>query len=188
MDFLLLDIFIVHPLLGYLLVFFGMFIEGDLVLFAAAFLARLGTFSLLPLIGVTLFGMLTGDLLWYALGKYHDRFPARLVAFYNRVASPFDQMLATRLFRTLLITKFAYGIHRLLLARAGSVNAPFAQFFKIDIIATLIWAAAIIALGWFGGFAIEASRSYIKFAEWGLLIGLVLLVFAEKALRKWSLR
>ncbi len=188
MEFFLLDIFIVHPLLGYLIIFFGLFVEGDLLLFAAAFLARLGVFDLLPLVVVSIAGMLIGDTLWYTLGKYHRRLPTRLVTFYDRVASPFDQMLTTRLFHTLLITKFTYGIHRLILARAGSVGASFVRFFKTDIVATLIWTATIVTIGYFGGFALEALKEYVRFAEIGLLILLVLVVFAEKWLRKRVLR
>ncbi len=188
MEFFLLDVFILHPLLGYIIIFFGLFVEGDLLLFAAAFLARLGVFDLVPLVLVSIAGMLIGDALWYLAGKNKEKFPARLVRFFDRVASPFDNVLAARLFHTLLITKFAYGIHRLILARAGSVGAPFARFFKTDIIATLIWTATIIALGYFGGFALEALKQYVRFAEIGLLVLLVLVVFAEKWLRKRVLR
>lgn len=188
MEFILLDTFILHPLLGYLIIFFGLFIEGDLLLFAAAFLARLGVFDIMPLIVVSIAGMLIGDALWYLVGRHKKRFPTRLIAFFDRVASPFDQMLTTRLFHTLLITKFAYGIHRLILARAGSVGAPFARFFKIDIVATLIWTAVIVSLGYFGGFALEPLKPYFRFAEVGLLVLLVLVVFAEKWLRKRALR
>ncbi len=188
MDFFLLDIFIVHPLLGYIIIFFGMFIEGDVILFAAAFLARLGLFEVLPLFLTSIAGMTIGDAFWYALGKYKKKFPAPLVAFFERVTAPFDAALGARLVRTLVFTKFAYGIHRLIVARAGSVRAPFSKFLRADALATVIWATAIMSLGYFGGFALEAFKNYFRFAEIGLLAGLVLLILLEKWLRKRALR
>lgn len=186
MEFILLDFFILHPFLGYALAFFGMFVEGDLVLFSAAFLAHLGVFDVVWLAAVSFFGMLAGDALWYGAGRFHQKLPRFLARLFERVASPFDRALNAHPFRTLLVGKFAYGIHRLILARGGG-QIPFARFFKKDLVATAVWVAALMSAGYFGGFAINQLKGYYRFAEIGLLIGIIIVIFAEKAVKKFSL-
>lgn len=201
MEFILLDTFIQHPFAGYILVFLGMFIEGDIVLFAASFLAHLGVFNVLSVAAASIFGMFAGDTCWYLLGRYHEKMPRFLVRAFDKAVSPFDRTLAIHPFRTLLIGKFAYGIHRLILIRSGFMSRhpdvetcpkyksmPFPRFFRNNLAATLIWVAIIVALGYFGGFAISQLKWYLRFAEVGLLICILAIFFAEKAIKKSLMR
>ncbi len=186
MEFVLLDFFILHPYVGYALIFFGMFFEGDLFLFAATFLANLGVFDITPVLIVTFFGMTIGDILWYRLGIYQEKLPSWLQKLILRIASPFDAMLVNKPFMTLFITKFTYGAHHLVLARAGGNRLDLKRFIKSDIGATLLWIAVIASLGYFGSFAFSQIKEYVRFAEVGLLVGFVLIILLEKAVRVWA--
>ncbi|MBI3495452.1 hypothetical protein HY065_02390 [Candidatus Berkelbacteria bacterium] len=79
----------------YPLLFCGMIVEGDILLFVVGFLTSLGYFDL-PLIAVTLWaGNVCGDALWYALGvhvaRHHQH--RRIVGWIHRIAEPFDHHL-----------------------------------------------------------------------------------------------
>lgn len=184
MELFLLGFFADHPLTGYAIVFLGMVLEGDLILFTAAFLANLGVFEPLPLLLTALSGAVIGDFLWYKLGAHLDRFPKRLVAFIERLAAPFDRSLVRRPLRTLFITKFAYGLHHFVLVRAGTINFPLKLFLKNDALAIFGWLLVIAGLGYFSSFSLGGVKEYLHFAEIGILIGVVVLLTAEEWLRK----
>lgn len=188
MEFILLDFFVVHPLSGYALVFFGMLVEGDIVLFTAAFLGNFGVFSLSLLAIIAFVGVIAGDILWYLLGTHQDKLPPRARRIIERVAAPFDRNLLRRPLRTLFITKFAYGIHHLVLARAGADNLGLRRFIASDLVATAGWVTAIMGLGYLGSFALVQVKEYLRFAEVGLLLGLVALFLLERAAKRFSRR
>ena len=186
MEFFLLDFFLAHPALGYALIFLGMLVEGDLVLFTAAFLAELGIFGIVPVILISAIGMIGGDIGWYALGTCHNKLPLRLQRLIEKIGAPFDRMLRRHLLHTLLITKFTYGAHRLVLLRAGGDRLGLSRFFQSDAVATAVWITVIVSLGYFGGFALSQAKEYLRFAEAGLLLCLIALFTAEKVAKKFS--
>lgn len=170
--------------LGYFLVFFGMMIEGDLVLFTAAFLTHQGFFDLNNMLVFSLGGAFIGDWLWYLLGLRLSRF--RLIRkLSDRVTSRFDTHLAERPFRTLFISKFTYGIGHLLLARAGLLRVKPQKFLKADVTAILIWALLVGGLGYLSSASFVLVRQYLRVFGIVLLIGwIVFFVVGERLLTK----
>ncbi|MBI2628012.1 MAG: VTT domain-containing protein [Candidatus Niyogibacteria bacterium] len=171
--------------LGYALVFIGMIIEGDIILFTSSFLAHQGFFNIGDLMFFALAGVLIGDLLWYLLGCLMDNhinnnsnlsFVARWIA---RIAKPLDAHLLNRSYRTIFISKFAFGFHHALLTRLGMLRFSWKKFIKIDFISAVPWMIIVGGLGYFSGAAFFASKHYLRLAETGLLITLVLFLAIE---------
>ena len=160
---------------GYILFFFGMMIEGDALLFMAAFLTHQGLFNPIIMPVVIFAGVLIGDLGWYFAGEYISN-QNRLVGFFSRIAKQFDAHLVDRPFRTIFISKFMYGFHHAILMRAGTLKLDKKKFVDIDIAATICWMIIVGGLGYFSGFSFTIIRHYMRNAEY-VVIGIVFVYF-----------
>ncbi|MDD2753403.1 MAG: VTT domain-containing protein [Candidatus Portnoybacteria bacterium] len=178
------------PLLGpaiYVFIFAAMVIEGEVFLFAAAFLASQGFLSP-ELTFLTIFGgAMAGDSLWYWLGhkiNHSETFISRwLVAKTGR----FDEHLLNNSLRTIFISKFVYGAHHLMMARAGVIKLKFREFFKDDFLANLAWVAIIGGLGYLSGASFQYVKHYLKFTEYALALGVVLFFIADFLIGRYGL-
>lgn len=160
--------------LGYTLTFIGLMFEGDVTLFTVSFLTREGFFDVGDILIVVLLSVFIGDIVWYWLGKnVIKKFP-RIHHLVDRLARPFEKHLIDRPTKTLLLTKFTYGVHHAVLLRSGMLKMDFKQFLKSDILAILIWVAVIGGLGFFSSLSLEFLRKYLRFAEVSLLLALIL--------------
>ncbi len=169
--------------LGYTLTFIGLMFEGDVTLFTVSFLTREGFFDVEDMLVVVLLSVFIGDVLWYQLGKHViPKFP-KVVRVVERLAQPFDKHLFDRPARTLLMTKFTYGVHHAVLIRAGMFQMDFRRFVKNDILAILIWVGVIGGLGLFSSLSLEYMRKYVRFVEVSLLVGLLSFFVFERILR-----
>jgi membrane protein DedA with SNARE-associated domain len=166
--------------LGYAVVFMGMIFEGDIVLFTSSFLAHQGFFDIGDLAFFVLAGVFIGDSLWYLAGRLIDNHLSgnSRLSLVNRwmakMAVPLDTRLLNYPFRTILISKFFYGFHHALLTRLGTLRFSWKRFIKIDFISNLLWAFVVGGLGYFSGAAFFASKHYLRLAEIGLLLALIL--------------
>ncbi len=173
--------------IGYALISFGMMLEGDIVLFAGALLMHQGFFDVGDMVVVVLGGVLIGDVLWYYLGfRLIGRAPSFLVRWIERIAYPFDAHIRERPFRTIFISKFAYGMHHALLARAGMIRLPFRKFFRDDALASAVWILIIGGLGYASSASFFFLKHYLRFAEGVILVGILAVVLLEYGVARRS--
>lgn len=177
---LLLHYLLIQKPLGYLLIFVGMIFEGDLFLFAAAFLAQQGFFDLGAIALVVFGGVILGDIFWYWVGLQVGRTSARIQHWIERLVRRFDGHLTDRQFRTILISKFTYGFHHALLVRIGMMRLDLSNFIRNDILATIVWVAVVGGAGYFSGFSYTVIRHYLRFVETGLLVSLLVFFALER--------
>ncbi|MDP3947189.1 MAG: DedA family protein [bacterium] len=164
--------------LGYLLAFFGMIVEGDIFLFAAAFLTSRGLFDPLLMFAALFSGVIFGDVLWYGLGILACRAP-RLGRCINALSCRFDSQLLRHPWRMIFVSKFIYGIHHVLLIRLGMAGMNFRRFLKMDLSASLGWIAVVGGLGYLSGASFALIEHYVRFVEFALLATLALFLFFE---------
>ena len=184
MQSLFLQYLTASALIGYIIVFFGMFVEGEIFLFTGAFLAHEGYFHLPWLMVVSLVGMMIGDLLWFRLGKKLNGGDHWLSRWARRVGAPFDAHLLARPRRTIFISKFTYGLHHAVLVRAGALNLKWSKFWRDDLLAIVIWVVTLSALGYFSSASFALVKHYLKFAEVTLAISLVIFLIVWHFLSK----
>jgi membrane protein DedA with SNARE-associated domain len=174
--------------LGYLVVFLGVMVEGDVVLFTAFFLARSNLFDLGDLVFFALAGSIIGDLGWYTLGRRPVHFLRWLYPWVERLTKPFDSHLSKRFFHTTLVSKFTYGLHHPILIRAGMIKVPLKHFIERDLVAIVLWIAAVGSLGYFSGYSFSLVRHYLQYAEVALLFALIIFYFIFHFISRWSRR
>ena len=169
---------------GFLLVFLGMFIEGDIIIFISAFFAHEGFLPLAGLLLASFTGTITGDILWYFGGKKLgcSSFICRLI---NKFTRPLDRHLIKSPFRTIFISKFSYGVHHGILTRAGMLGISFKKYLKYDIVSSAIWVSIITALGYGSGAYFSLFKRYLRFAEIAILLGVIIFLFAWHYVKKF---
>ncbi len=174
--------------LGYILGALGMLVEGDLIWFTLSFLTSLGFFRLDLILLAVFLGIFINDSLLFLIGRTINRWPQVIRLWAEKIARPFDRHFQARTLQTLLISKFAYGVHKPILIRFGMIGVSYWQFVKADILAIVLWMAVIGSLGYFSGLSFFLVKSYLHYAEVGLLVGLIALVVGLKILTSYSLK
>lgn len=173
--------------LGYALAFLGMLFEGDVTLFSIAFLTHRGFFDPGDMFVAAFGGVLIGDVLWYAVGARYGAWLFRH-PWIARVVAPFDERLRRAPFQTVFLSKFAYGIHHPLLARAGALGIPFARFLKIDSMASFLWFAIVGSAGYASSVSLALARRYLRFTEVALAAALIGFIAVEYLFRRKQAR
>ncbi len=167
-----------HPL-GYILVFIGLILEGDTVLFIAAFLAHQSFFGLGDLAVVAFASVLIGDALWYLVGYRTRDSQVWLFRWAHNIGRHFDKYLKRRPLHTIFISKFTYGVHHLILMRAGIDNLSLKEFMKKDVSATIVWMLIVGGLGYFSGLSYVVLKHYVRLTELGFLGGITLVFLIQ---------
>ncbi|MBL8029704.1 MAG: VTT domain-containing protein [Candidatus Doudnabacteria bacterium] len=172
----------------YLLVFFGMLIEGNLTLFASGVLLSQGVFDPLPILLTTFAGAFAEDFLWYRLGFRVKQHTHRTAEWAAKITNSFSGHLKKKNFRTLLISNFVYGIHRAVLFRAGMEKFQSKKFFRNVAVSLLIWIALVGGLGYSAGASVGLLQEYFKFAQILLLVLVILFLLFERYVVSGRLR
>lgn len=163
-----------------------MIFEGDVILFVSAFLIQQGILHAVPVIAAVLWGMILGDNLWYTLGlKFRNYYPS-LNKWAEKLAAPLDEKLKIRLFRTVFVSKFTYGLRSAIFFRAGTLRIKWAKIEPADILATLVWMLVIGSLGYLAGASFTPFKSYLRYGEIALLLGLIIFFALEHLIVKKS--
>lgn len=172
----------------YPVIFAAMIVEGDIFLFAAAFLAYRGFLNPELTFLMLLAGVTTGDWLWYGLGarlNHSDNFFNRWVV---RVTGQMDNFLLSRPQRTIIISKYIYNFHHLTLVRAGVLKIKFKKFIRYDFVSNLIWLFLIGGLGYLSGAWSDLAKEYLRFAEIALFLSLAIFLILRHIFGRYELR
>ena len=178
-----LEIFIVTY--GYPALLVGTFFEGETFLVLAGFAAHQGYLDIPWVILVAFVGTLSGDLVFFYLGRRHSAMVQSILDYYphwlNRVSRV--QRLIER-YQTALafIYHFLYGLRIAFLLVIGLSRIPAGRFFILDFLSALVWTVAVGLMGYlFGsalGFIIGDLKSLENYVLGGIaLIGGILGIF-----------
>ena len=152
---------IIWPSLGYLLGALGVLIEGDLTWFTLAFLLSQGFFNVELMLLVVFLGVVVSDTLFFFIGRWIKYLPKIVYFWSNKISQPFDKHLHDRPLQTLLISKFAYGVHKPILIRMGMIDKTYWDFMKADLPSIFTWMMTIGALGYFSGLSFFLVQRYL---------------------------
>lgn len=173
------DFILAYPHLAYLVLFAGMFIEGELFFLTAAIFALGGFLNWWLVLAVTFVGVIMGDLAWYYLGKYSK--DSRIGKWASRKFHVYQEWLEenfiTRYARLAIISKFLYYVNRLTPLMAGWHKMEVRKFLRVHVTAAIIWVGFMGIVGRVFGFLIEAigvkvvlHRLYIVFLVLAVVI------------------
>ncbi len=165
------------PFFGYGAIFVGTFFEGEAVVYTAAFLVHREVFNIYLAIIVAYAGVIAGDYAWYKLGARIRNHPSRWGHKVLNLTDKFDVALHEKTSRTIFISKFSYGIHHLLMARAGYIGVPEKHFVRKDVVVSILWLGIVGGLGYLSSASLSHIGKHLKYVEIGILIGLIFFFF-----------
>lgn len=146
-----------NQLITYLIIFFGMLVEGEIIILFMSIFAWQGLISWPLLALLAMSGTLCGDVMWYTIGsKFKDtRFGNWLDARYEKTGAWVYGNIVSRYATWSILSKFIYFTARPTIFLAGWHKLEFKKFLRMTTIATAIWASTILAVGYFFGYAIH---------------------------------
>lgn len=166
----------------------GLPVPEDAVLLGAGVALAHGTLLWAPTLGLGLVGVLSGDLLLYAMGYSwghrlvgHPRLARRFTA--ERLAS------AQRFFDrfgdgAIVLARFVMGARGAIYFLSGSLRRPFWRFLAIDALACLIQVPLLLWLGSLAGPHVDLVAARVGQARLALLGVLLAIGIAALALRR----
>ncbi len=155
-----------HQLWGYIVVFIGVLIEGEITLIIAGILAHIGAFTFGEAYIVALVGGMSKTLLGYKIGrvlrkKYSKSRIFRYIVRKVRMLLPkFDE----KPFWSVFISKFIFGLNNFVLIYSGFIKVRRSTYIKAEIISNSVWSFLALGLGYiFSIAALEISHDIRKF-------------------------
>ena len=161
------------------------------ILLAAGALVGLGHLSLIPVLIMVLLAALTGDLLWYELGrrKGHSvlKFLCRVSLEPESCVRSTEGVFERYGVRCLLFAKFVPGLYTVTPPVAGMVGLPLKRFVLWNSLGILIWTGVYAGLGLVMSHQLEWLLYQVE--AWGAsLLQVVILVVAGHLTYKFIVR
>ena len=145
------------PIIAYIIVFFGVMIEGEGIILLSSVFAAQGNLNFIILAPVIIGGTIIGDLAWYMGGKHlkGTKLGCWLDKRYEKTGEWVNDWIVARYHWYAIVSKFMYFTTRPTIFLAGWHRFNFKKFFKITAYATIIWAFIMMAIGYGFGYTIS---------------------------------
>ena len=168
---------------GYALLFLGVAFEGEAVLLAAALLAQRGFFRLPVVIAVAVAANALADQVYFQLARLRGRaWLDRRFGQHPRYQQLIG-LVGRRGLLLLLVSRFAYGFRIAIPAACGALGMGVVAFTLLDLLAGLLWALPMAALGYFAGGALGPLLEGVRRYEEAIALLLVASVAAFLGVR-----
>lgn len=170
----------------YLVIFFGTFIEGEVVLIAGGFLVSEGHLNFSVLVLIATIAAIIGDNFFFWLGR-SQRLGSR-----HPWANRFLNFIGDhRLFKgeefvrrhggkSVFLIRFFYGLRFAGAMTAGYLGMGFARFFFFNLTGSFAWALVLCWIGYLFGQSLEVMAKGVKLAEIGFILviaGLIIVYY-----------
>jgi membrane protein DedA with SNARE-associated domain len=163
---------------GYPALLIGTFFEGETFLVLAGFAASLGYLDIPWVILVAFIGTLSGDQVFFYLGRRHSHLVQSFLTQYpawlnraERVQRHIERYQASLVF----IFHFLYGLRIAFLLIIGFSRIPAGRFFALNFLSALVWAVVVGLVGYLFGSALAMIIGDLKDLESYILGGIALI-------------
>ncbi|MEI6580592.1 MAG: VTT domain-containing protein [bacterium] len=183
---LLTTLVIHHQVLVYVIIFFGLIFEGEVVLISTGILSHLGALNVWFALCFILIGGFSKTLLGYHIGKIiHDKWhETRALKYIEKRVLNIMPHFNQKPFWSIFISKFIFGVNSMVIIFSGYENVNYKKYLKAEISATLIWAPLLLSLGYFFSFtALHVSKEIWRFSL--VILILMILFFLFDKLIGW---
>jgi membrane protein DedA with SNARE-associated domain len=147
---------------GYVTVLIGTFFEGETILLLGGLAASFGYLELKWVIALAFVGSLSGDQLWFFVGRRHgNTLLARFPAWHQR-ADRVHAVLERYETPVLLSFRFFYGFRNLTPFVVGMGRIKAGKFITLNAIGAGIWSVTVACAGYLFGEFVELVLGDIK--------------------------
>ncbi len=165
-----------HQILAYAVIFLGLIFEGEVVVITTGALAYLGALDFTLSLIFIFTGSFVKTFVLYYLGELlNDKFNySKFFQFIEKRVLYFMPRFEQKPFWSIFLSKFIMGTNYLVILFSGYKKISLKTFLKAEIISTVIWAPALLSLGYFfSSTAISVSKEIGKFSL--VIFGLVII-------------
>ncbi|MFQ5509200.1 MAG: DedA family protein [Leptospirillia bacterium] len=169
---------------GYLAVFIGTFLEGELILVSAGFAASQGLLAAPLVTLVAAVGAYTGHIAFFALGRNkgkdwlfgHPRLGPH--------AGKADRVLARYGLASIFLLQYLYGarIAGAILFGVSSFSVP--RFLVLQVPNCIIWAVLVTTIGYLLGASLEVAMARLSFVSFGVVLLIVAAALAAMGISR----
>ncbi len=166
-------------------------VEGPMLAFVCGVLVSLGFLNPIITFCILVLGDILPDTLFYFSGRFGSERPIvkRLAARIGVTEAHFadaQQLWNTHPGKTMLMSKFAYGVSSAFLFMAGLMKMPSYTFYGYSISISIAHYLVIMAVGYYFGASLIAAGEVVQVVEYGIA-GAALLISAYVTIM-WYLR
>lgn len=151
----------------YLLLFPIATFEGPIISVISGFLASKGYFSLAGVCIVVIIADLTGDTIYYAIGRYGGRAFIRKWGKYFGINDEkifgIENHFKDHAGKTLLFSK-TQAIGSVILASAGLSKMPYKKFIWFNLLGTAVKSTLLVFIGFYFGRLYNSLNTYLNYA------------------------
>lgn len=136
---------------GYPVVFVGTFLEGETVLLLAGYAAHRGYLSVTGVLFCALLGTVSGDLLWYFMGRLRGRTYIERHPQWKKRFERVEGYLVRHELAILVGFRFIYGIRNAVPFAIGATGYSPAKFVPLNLLGGFIWSLTFCLFGFLFG-------------------------------------
>jgi len=166
--------------------------EGPIITFVAGTLIALGYLNIFIVYPILFLGDIIPDISYYFFGRYGEKktLISRYAAKVGVTEEHFDtirNIWYKHPSKTMLLSKFAYGLSTPLLISAGIVGMPLRRFLSYSVPITIVQSSVLLGLGYYFGNYFKFFSDTVQFfqiAIAGLVIVAITYYFLTRYMRK----
>jgi membrane protein DedA with SNARE-associated domain len=164
-------------------------IEGPIITVIAGFFVSLGILNFIASYAVVVLGDLTGDVLFYYLGRFgRKNFIDRWGHYFGATPARIDKLTArmqANAAKVLLTGKTFEGTGAMVQMAAGAAHIPFGRFLWCDTIPTLVKSLIYLLIGFYFGQAYAAIANYLDYASYLAIVAIIILTIGYFIVKKY---
>ncbi|MCX7738917.1 MAG: DedA family protein [Hydrogenothermaceae bacterium] len=160
---------------GYLAVFIGTFLEGEIFLLVAGFFVKHEFLQLIPTLIFSILGALFHELIYFFLGRWKGRAFLLGNRYTKRRYRKAKKLIDRYGVFSLFIIRFLYGMRIVPMMLFGATGFSFYKFLFFNMISLVIWAVIFLSIGYGFGHAAEVAFGRLKDVYFIFGIGVIIL-------------
>jgi len=173
----------IHSIIVYFVIFFGVLLEGEIVVIFAGIFSYLGSLNIFVALLAVILGGITKSFLGYTFGAYLRKQHADklFLAKMERRITYFLPRFSERPFWSIFVSRFfILGIGWFTLIYSGFKEIPVKTYIKAEGYSLAIWSVGVIALGHFFGYTALSINHDVRNFLLVILICFILFFILEK--------
>ena len=172
---------------GYPALILGTFLEGEVSLLLACYMAVREVLSLEWVMLCAFLGTFASDQLWYYLGRRHGRALLARKPAWQPLGERANALLRKHPDLWVLGFRFLYGLRTVMPLAIGLSGYSWRRYLLLDAIGAGIWAVALSYLAYSLGHAVDHMLGNLRYLQMGLLAALVAALLSA-GLWRWHKR
>lgn len=162
---------------GYIVLFFGVLLEGETIVVISGALARVGTLYLPWVMLTAWIGSVINDQGLFLIGHHYGPSVFKRWPHLGKKVEPSRRLIQRYGDAVVMLFRFVYGTRTVTPLLLGANRYSWRRFALLNIPAAFIWAVLISTLGYFLGASIKILLADIRHVEMAIL-GIVVIVAA----------